>query len=266
MLPFDLPLLQRPILWYGFFFALGFILAYWVVLKILKESKKEDIAKHATLLTDRLALYIALGTVLGARLGDLLFYQKLGDLIRDPLAIIRVWEGGLASHGGAIGILTALALFSWRFAKRFPALTWLFLVDLIAIVAPLTGGCIRLGNFFNQEILGKPTTLPWGVIFGHPMGGETLVPRHPVQLYEALYYLALFFLLFSLRKRPFFQQKGRMAGLALAAIFSFRFLIEFLKEEQSVYLNPGSFLTMGQYLSLPLIGLGLFLLLRKKRA
>ncbi len=123
---------------------------------------------------------------------------------------------------------------------------------------------IRIGNFFNQEILGTPTDLPWGVLFLHPADGGAIVPRHPAQLYEALWYLVTFAILMVYwHGRPPFKVAGRLTGLFLILVFGFRFLIEFLKVEQSVYLSSTSLLTMGQWLSLPFVLLGIYLFLRK---
>jgi prolipoprotein diacylglyceryltransferase len=122
---------------------------------------------------------------------------------------------------------------------------------------------IRIGNFINQEILGTPTTVPWAVVFGHPADGRASLPRHPVQLYEALFYLAMFVFLMVSRKKWRKWKEGRALGLFLALIFGFRFYIEFFKEEQSWHL-AGSYLTMGQWLSIPFFLVGLILFLRRK--
>lgn len=255
---FSLPLLNRPILWYGFFFALGFFLGYQVLLRVLRsyfDFDRENLSKFA----EKLAIYVALGAVIGARLGDVLFYQNLSSFLNDPLSLIAIWEGGLASHGGAIGMLFAIALFA-----RHVKIPFFQVVDFVVIPTAIAGSCIRIGNFFNQEILGIPTTLPWAVLFLHPADGGSIVPRHPAQLYEAIFYLFIFFLLFSIRKNPYFsKQVGRLTGLFLVLIFSFRFLIEFLKVEQSSSISSSSPLTMGQWLSIPFILLGLVLLWKR---
>jgi phosphatidylglycerol:prolipoprotein diacylglycerol transferase len=259
MFPFNLPLIDRPILWYGFLFAAGFFVAYWVLVYLLKGFLRTD-KKGAVSFAEKISLYTILGGLIGARLGDVFFYQSPAEYLRDPLSIIKVWEGGLASHGGAAGILIALFLLSRKL--RF---SWLSLLDLAVIPTAIAAFFIRIGNFFNQEILGTPTQLPWAIIFGHPADGSAAVPRHPVQLYEAFYYLSVFFLLGYLwRSKPSLRQPGRMCGLFLILVFAFRFLIEFLKLEQSALLTSVSFLDMGQYLSLPLIVLGFFLFYRKK--
>ncbi len=263
MFSFPIPLLDRPILWYGFLFAAGFFVGYWVLVYLLKGFLRTD-KKRAASLAEKITLYVMIGAIVGARLGDVFFYQDPATYLRDPLSIIKVWQGGLASHGGAAGILIALFILS----RKIP-FSWLTLLDWVVIPTALVGCFIRVGNFFNQEILGKATQVPWAVIFGHPADGSAIVPRHPVQLYEALYYLCVFVVLWSLwRARPLaspkqsilgIRQPGRTAGLFLILVFGFRFLIEFLKLEQSALLSSSSSLDMGQWLSLPLVALGFFL-------
>jgi phosphatidylglycerol---prolipoprotein diacylglyceryl transferase len=259
----NIPILDRPILWYGLFFALGFFTGYRILAYLLKHNLElfPELRHRASALAERITFYVMIGTLLGARAADLLFYQELSGYLRDPLSMIKIWEGGLASHGGAIGILVALYLLSRKVHFEFPHFSYLTLIDFVVIPTGLVGALIRIGNFFNQEILGTPSDLPWAVVFGHPADHSRPTARHPVQLYEALYYFSIFILLFSLWKRvPKFQTKGRATGLFLVLVFLFRFSIEFLKEEQSAWLHPSSLLTMGQYLSLPLILLGCILL------
>lgn len=256
---FPLPVLQRPILWYGLLFALGFFLAYWILFWALANEHSKKEAKR---LSEKLTLYVVLGTIIGARVGDLLFYQEWKPLFRDPTLIFKIWEGGLASHGGALGILIALFVFS----KREKKITCLHLIDLIALPAGIVCGFIRIGNFINQELIGKITTVPWAVIFGHPADGSSPVPRHPVQIYESVYYFFLFFLSYFLwRKYQYFRQEGKICGLFLILAFTFRFFIEFLKEEPSVLLSRNALLSMGQWLSIPFVILGVFLLVYKQK-
>jgi prolipoprotein diacylglyceryl transferase len=186
-------------------------------------------------------------------------------MIKHPVDIFKVWEGGLASHGGAIGVMVALWLYLRTVRKTYPQLTYVTLLDLMVIPTALVGCFIRLGNFFNQEIIGTGTTLPWGVIFGNPMDGGTIIPRHPAQLYEALAYLLTFVFLYTLWKVKGTQLKtGTLAGLFFILVFVSRFLIEFVKAPMDAVVDQ-SFLQMGQYLSLPFIALGFYLLLKKEK-
>ena len=216
--------------------------------------------RNAVLLTDRLVVYMLVATVLGARLGHFLFYERPSDYLDDPWEIFRVWEGGLASHGAAIAIIFSMILFSYRMRKTSKGLTWVRLLDFVSIPTALCGCCIRIGNFFNQEILGSQTSLPWGVVFGTPADHSFPVPRHPVQIYEAIFYLVVFYLLWRLTYRPrYLLTQGKLIGLFLILVFGFRFLIEFLKLEQSHLLSSEPLLTMGQILSIPMVCLGVFL-------
>jgi phosphatidylglycerol:prolipoprotein diacylglycerol transferase len=256
---FYLPFLHWPVLWYGVLFALGFGLGFPIFVGILTRFLGKSQRQEAIQLTDRLTLYMIVGTVMGARLGHFLFYEKPANYLSDPLQILRIWEGGLASHGAAVGIVIALFLFSYRIRSVAPQLDGLKLLDFVSVPAALAGGCIRIGNFINQEILGTPSNLPWAVIFGHPADRSVSIPRHPVQIYEALFYFAVFFLLWHLSYKKFFLEKrGKLIGVFLILVFGFRFLIEFLKTEQS-HLMASSFLTMGQILSVPVIVVGLLL-------
>lgn len=204
-------------------------------------------------IAEKTSLYVAIGTIVGARLFDVLFYQKFSDLVHDPFEIIKFWQGGLASHGGVAGILVALFFLQRSLSKKYPKLTYLALLDRLVTPGLIAGVCIRIGNFFNQEILGTVSTLPWAIIFGHPADGSPILPRHPVQLYEALFYLILF--AFFSKNWTFLRRQGQTVGLFFILCFSFRFLIEYVKAPQSQLLPE-----MGQLLSLPLILLGVFLL------
>ncbi len=255
--PWNIPILGRPVLWYGVFFALGFFLAYGAFVKLLKQDPKKDIRDHARKIADQVSTYLLIGILLGARLFDIFFYESFSSFVQDPFFVIRLWEGGLSSHGAVLGLVAAVILFQ----KRHRYFSTLHLLDLLAIVAGIAACCIRMGNFFNQEILGTPTTVPWAIVFGHPADGSFPVPRHPVQLYEALFYFLMFLMMWRLKIQLKAWRPGKLCGLFLIWVFSFRFLIEFFKEEQSVWLH--SALTMGQWLSLPFILLGLFLFFRK---
>lgn len=255
----NIPILGRPVLWYGLFFALGIFLAYLSFVYLLKHEKSKAVRDHARGIADKLSTYLLIGILLGARLFDILFYENLSSFYKDPLFVFRIWEGGLSSHGAVIGLIVAALLFQ----RKYQHFSTLHLLDLLSIVAGIAAACIRVGNFFNQEILGTPSQLPWAILFGHPMDGTFPVPRHPVQLYESLFYLVLFGVMWRLNSRLHAWAAGRLCGLFLIAVFTFRFFIEYFKEEQSVWLHH-SFLTMGQWLSLPLIVIGCLLFFRKR--
>jgi phosphatidylglycerol---prolipoprotein diacylglyceryl transferase len=232
--------------WYGLLFASGFVLGYYIIRKMFRNEGLSDE------LLDKLTVYTAIGTILGARLGHCLFYEPQFYLSH-PLEIIKIWKGGLASHGAAIGILIALWLFVRKEKKPF-----LWVIDRVVIVVALAGCLIRIGNLFNSEIYGVETTLPWGFVF--LQNGER-VPKHPTQIYEALAYLITFFVLL----RIYWKNKGKFAngltfGLFLIMVFTFRFLVEFVKEEQ-VPFEKGMALNMGQLLSIPFILAGIALLI-----
>jgi len=232
--------------WYGLLFALSFISGYQILSYIFTNEKKsiKDL--------DSLTIYVVIGTIIGARLGHCLFYEA-NYYLSNPVEILKVWEGGLASHGGAIGILTAL----WIFTKR-KHIKFAWILDRLVIVVALAGFFIRIGNFFNSEIYGIPTNLPWGVVFEL----RDAIPRHPTQIYEALAYLVSFVILFLIYKKQKGDLKeGLLAGLFFILVFTSRFLLEFLKEVQSSF-ESGLVLDMGQLLSIPFIVVGVVLTLR----
>jgi prolipoprotein diacylglyceryl transferase len=206
---------------------------------------------------DELLIYIAVGTVVGARLGHCFFYEPR-YFLQNPLEILKIWKGGLASHGAAIGILLALLFYVLKYKVSF-----LYLIDRIVIVVALGGAFIRTGNLFNSEIYGDPTDLPWGFMFVRDklydsVTGELLpvVPRHPTQIYEALSYLLIFAVLFIFyRKRYKKVRDGFIFGVFMIMLFTARFLIEFVKNDQ-VPFEAGMQLNMGQWLSLPFIFAG----------
>lgn len=232
--------------WYGLFFALAFYLGYVILEKYV--FKREGLPVG---LLDKLATYVVIGTVIGARLGHVLFYEP-ASYLRDPLSILKIWEGGLASHGAAIGILLALWLFVRQSGK-----TYLWTLDRVVIVVALGGFFIRMGNLMNSEIYGHYTSLPWGFIFMRDGENEG---RHPTQIYEALSYLILFFVLIRYYIRNYKTMKeGFIFGVFLIVLFGIRFLIEFVKEPQVAFEQTMS-LNMGQLLSLPFILAGIFLL------
>jgi len=221
--------------------------------------------KKPSIIADKILFYMVIATIIGSRLGHFLFYENPSEYLGDLMQIFRLRDGGHASHGAVLGILIAMVLFSRKIKKYLPQLDWLKTLDLICIPAALGAASIRIGNFFNQEVLGKACNLPWSVVFGSPADFSAPIPRHPVQLYEAFFYLVLFFILFILSyNEKFLLKKGKLIGLFLSLAFSFRFVIEYFKEDQS-YFSQIFALNMGQLLSIPLIILGtLFLFLKRK--
>ena len=206
---------------------------------------------------DDFFLWATLGVVLGGRIGYVLFYQP-GYFLEHPLDILFVWEGGMSFHGGLIGVILAMYLFARRRGIPFFALT-----DIVASATPIGLFFGRLANFVNGELFGRPTDVPWAMVF--PNGGDQ--PRHPSQLYEAaLEGVVLFLALFLLaRFTRALERPGLLSGVFLIGYGLSRFLVEFFREPdaQLGYLIGGT-VTMGQILSLPMIALGLFLVFRAR--
>lgn len=213
--------------------------------------------------SDHLLWYLVIGTVIGARLGHVFFYEW-PYYQNNLLAIFNIREGGLASHGGTIGVLLALFLFSQTTLKRFPELSLFKLMDILTVPIALVVSFIRLGNFFNQEILGKPTDLPWSILFLNPASGESIVPRHPVQLYESLAYFLSFLFLFFLPENKL--KVGQRSGIFLILIFGSRFFLEFLKEPPPALVFSEKTLLTGQLLSIPFVALGVYFYIRNRRS
>lgn len=242
--------------WYGLMFLIGFTIGYYIIYKMFKHegARQEWI--------DKLLIYVAIATIVGSRLGHVFFYQW-DYYSQHPLDIIKIWEGGLASHGGTIGIIIAILLYSKYVTKKSPI--WTF--DRLVVPVALVGALIRIGNLFNHEIYGHDTTLPWGFRFienlhGWMAGADPIftAPCHPTQIYEALAYLALFSLLMVMYwKYNCQERKGLIFGVFLTWLFSARFLIEFIKNVQ-VEFEEGMALNMGQWLSVPFIIAGLVLI------
>ncbi|MFZ4412426.1 MAG: prolipoprotein diacylglyceryl transferase [Bacteroidales bacterium] len=231
--------------WYGLLFAMGFYVGYLIMEKFFK---KEEIPLP---ILDKLAMYMIISTVIGARLGHCLFYES-GYYLQNPIEILYIWHGGLASHGAAIGILFALFLFA-----RKTKISYWWVLDRIVIVTALAGLFIRSGNLMNSEIYGHATNMPWGFIFVRE--DNLLLPRHPTQIYEALCYLLIAAsLLWIYIKKQGKPLPGMIFGLFLIALFSVRFVIEFLKETQADF-EKAMTLNMGQLLSIPFIIAGIFI-------
>lgn len=247
------PILVRlgplAIRWYGLFFVAAFFAGYLIMLWIYRREGRDAETLDSAL------MYMLGGTILGARLGHVLFYEP-GYYFTHPLEILKVWEGGLASHGAAVGILIAFYLY----VRRTPGIAYLWLLDRVAMVTALGGCFIRIGNFFNSEIVGTPTSATWGVIFVR----IDALPRHPVQLYEALAYLLSFaILLWAYVRHAKGRRDGLILGLFFVLVFSARFALEFVKTPQAAY-EEGFALTVGQLLSIPFVLAGLALMARAR--
>ncbi len=333
---FTIPFMDWPVRWYGLLFALAFVFSQMVMALIYKKERR----KQRDL--DLLSIYIIAGTVIGARLGHCLFYSPAYYLTH-PLDILKIWEGGLASHGGALGIIVGMILYCRKTGE-----SWKWIFDRIVIVAALSSMLIRVGNLMNSEIIGKSTDSKTAFLFSNPLktdllnngeikftdvkieksGRDTMInnvkfpviniiltigfngspntlfaaydlvggiiqtqppteahfkmlpnikpaiskagnvltipvvgiTRHPTQLYESLFYAALFlFLGFLWIKKRHTLPQGFIFGLFCALMFSFRLLIEFLKERQELW-EENQLLDMGQILSIPFILIGLFMM------
>lgn len=228
--------------WYGLLFAGGFYVGYLIMERFFRKEKVP------VAILDKLAMYMIVSTVIGARLGHCLFYEP-DYYLNNPIEILYIWHGGLASHGAAVGIIFALFLFS-KYQK--PDFWWT--IDRIVIVVALAGFFIRMGNLMNSEIYGHETTMPWGFVF---LRDNQEIPRHPTQIYEALSYLILFFVLrWYYYKKDGLPNNGFLFGAFLIVLFSIRFIVEFLKVEQ-VNFEKGMLLNMGQLLSIPFIIAGI---------
>lgn len=230
--------------WYGLLFAVAFLSGYWMV----KQLCEREGQCHLDL--DNLLFYIMGGMIIGARLAHCLIYDP-AFFLSNPLEILKIWKGGLASHGGAVGMLLGLWLYSRR--HRLPSLLWL--TDRIAIPAAFGAMLVRCANFLNSEIVGNPTDGSWGVVFER----VDALPRHPAQLYEAAAYLLIFLVLLAVYRRhgkntPY----GLLTGIFFASVFLARFALEYFKTAQAAY-EAGFSISVGQWLSVPffVIGLGL---------
>ena len=265
MSPEIIPGYKTPNL-YGILFVTGLILGYFVVKRMFKkEGIKDDVL-------DKLVMYMVIGTIVGARLGHVLFYGPYYDEIIDgrlvegyfshPLDIFKVWQGGLASHGAAIAILIGLYIFS-RYTVKKP---FLWILDRISAPVAIGGVFIRLGNLVNHEIVGHPTDVPWAFKFQNYWNSSIkafdATPRHPAQLYESICYLIAFgILMFLFWRRDAWKKPGFVFGTFLILIFGARLIIEFFKVGQTAR-DEILFLNTGQLLSIPFIIVGIVLILR----
>ncbi|MFL6731422.1 MAG: prolipoprotein diacylglyceryl transferase [Sphingomicrobium sp.] len=248
--PFDLR-------WYSLAYLAGIFIGYWYLLKLLKQPGAPFARRHA----DDLVFYAALGIILGGRLGYVLFYN-LGEYLRHPIEIVKLWDGGMSFHGGVVGTSLGIFYFAWK-----QKLNWLRIHDYVACCVPFGLFFGRLANFINQELWGAPTTVPWAVRFMEvtPLGYQLGPPRHPSQLYEAvLEGLVLFAILaFMFWRTKARYEPGKLVGAFIFFYGVFRFGIEFIREPDSQLRGfaEATHLHMGQWLSLPMILGGLYLML-----
>lgn len=234
--------------WYGLLFATGFLIGYNIVEKMFKFEGSDE------KWLESLFIYMLVATVIGARLGHVLFYGW-DYYSQNPGEILKVWHGGLASHGGAMGIFLALIFWSKKVSKR----SVLWVLDRVVVPTALVAAMIRTGNLMNSEIYGIQTSLPWGFIFEH--NGET-VAKHPTQIYEALAYLFTFAsLMYMFFKTNLRKREGFLVGFFFICVFFSRFLIEFIKEDQEAF-EQGMALNMGQWLSIPFVLGGAYMIYR----
>lgn len=252
---FTIPFLGREIRWYAFAFLIGFALGLWIVKKIWKNEKLNPDWYES------LFYYVVIATIIGARLGHVLFYNP-GEYFSHPLEIFKVWEGGLASHGGTLGIIIAV----WIYSKRVTHKSMLWTFDRLVVPVGFVAALIRMGNLMNHEIYGHETTVPWAFRFiqnlPYWMHGYPPVyspPSHPTQIYEAFFYvLTGFICLWMYWKRKDHKYEGLIFGVFLIGIFLSRFFIEFFKNSQEEF-EEGMLLNMGQLLSIPFIIAGIWL-------
>ena len=256
---------------YGLLFVTGLILGYFVVKRMFK---KEGVDEQAM---DKLVLYMVLGTIIGARLGHVFFYGPYWDIVdvdgvvlergylSHPMDILKVWEGGLASHGAAVALLIMLFIYSKKVVKK----PFLWILDRISAPTAIGATFIRLGNLVNHEMVGDETTLPWGFRFLHhdcpypyECSWNAIPVRHPAQLYEAIcYFIAFVVLLFLYWKRDLWKKPGVIFGTFLIFIFGSRFFVEFVKLGQTAR-DEYLYFNTGQLLSIPLVLIGFYLLFK----
>lgn len=236
--------------YYSLMFIIGFLLMGEYVKRLFVKYGRDGE------LVSSLTTHIIVGMLIGSRLVHCLFYEPQYYLSH-PLDIIKIWEGGLASHGGYLGVIIAV----WIFMKKHPQLKFFWILDLIAGPCLFVGGLIRIGNLFNSEIVGRPSNVPWAVIFQR----VDPFPRHPAQVYEAIGYFTIAGILFWMEKKKFTQwKKGSILAAAMVLSFAFRFFVEFVKDEQAT-ITVSSVINMGQLLSLAFVIAGIVLWFRVQK-
>jgi len=253
---FTIPFIDRDVRWYGIAFAIGFAIGWWIVSKVWKnENLPEE-------WIDKLFFYVVIATAVGARLGHCFFYEPK-EYLADPIEILKIWKGGLASHGGTIGIIIAV----WIYSKKVTHKSMLWTFDRLVLPVGFVAALIRLGNLMNSEIYGKPTLLPWGFRFVNDRDWYappiSQLPCHPTQLYEAAFYILIAILcLWMYWKRKDYKYEGLIFGVFLTCVFLSRFVIEFLKNPQTGdfenTLIQTTGLDTGQWLSIPFVLAGIW--------
>lgn len=246
--PVALHLGPLAVRWYGLMYLLAFVA---VILLGRRRIRTQPSSGWSNQMLDDILFFGVLGVVLGGRLGYVLFY-KPDYYFAHPLEILYIWEGGMSFHGGFLGVLAAM----WLYARRV-GLHWLMITDFIAPLVPLGLAFGRLGNFINAELWGRATDLPWAMVF--PTTDPTLTPRHPSQLYEmGLEGIALFILIWWYSSRP--RPTGAVSAVFLIGYGSARFMTEFAREPDAFLGYLALHLSMGQWLSLPMIVAGIIML------
>lgn len=258
----NLPFLQRPILWYGGFFALGTFLSYLSCLLMARCFLGESWEKNSAKI-EYLGQALVVVSIVSARLFHVFFYQGVASFLQDPWHVLRIWEGGTASHGGILGASIFLLAFRKKIELAIPGVTIAKLADALSIPTCIVVVFVRIGNFFNQEIVGTPTDVPWGVLFLGQMDPVPLVPRHPVQLYEAAWYLALGLFLVYCVSKGWHKKECFISSVFFVCFFGGRIFLECFKENTSTILG----IRTGQVFSILFLFVGLlwFLVQRNKQ-
>lgn len=232
--------------WYGLMYLTAFMAFLWLGKYRIQTNPQ---AGFSIQMLDDMLFYGALGVILGGRLGYVLFYQP-AHFFAHPAEIPAVWQGGMSFHGGFLGVLTAMLFVARKYQIR-----WLALMDFIAPLVPLGLGAGRMGNFINGELWGRPTDLPWGMVFPY----VDQLPRHPSQLYEfGLEGIILFLILWLYSRKP--RPMGAVSGLFLIGYGSIRFLVEFTRQPDGFLGLLSLGLSMGQWLSLPMVLAGIWMM------
>ena len=239
--------------WYSITYIVSILGGWWYLLRLLAQPGAPMARRHA----DDLVFYVTLGIILGGRIGYILFYAP--DILLNPLRIFRLWEGGMSWHGGVIGTSIALILFA-----RKNKLDWLRIHDYVAVVTPIGPLFVRVANFINGELWGKPSDLPWAVVFPHTVAYGLDPARHPSQIYESLLEggLMLAVMAYAFWRTRARYAPGKLVGIFILGYGIIRFFLEFFREPdaQLVAFSQATGLHMGQWLCLPMIFGGIYLI------